>query len=202
MASSNTEICNLALGHLGIGKSIVSLDTERSEEANSCRRFYDLALERSLRDFNWPFSKRLATLALVSENPNEEYDFAYRYPTQCVKIHRILSGSRNDSRQTRVHFTIGSDSSGQLIYTDQPDAVVWYSYLETDPDKYTPDFVMALSYLIAHYVAPALTAGDPFKMGERAFQQYAMEISRAQSNALMEEQPEEVVQSELIRARD
>lgn len=199
--ASSTEICNLALGHLGLGKSITSLETEQSEEANSCRRFYDIALERSLRDFNWPFAKRLTTLALVEENPNDEYRFAYRYPTQCLKIHRILSGSRNDSRQSRVHFTIGGDAAGQLIYTDQPDAQAWYSFLETDPDKYTPDFTLALSYLIAHYIAPSITGGDPFKVGERAMQQYMLEVARAQNNALLEEQPEEDVQSELIRAR-
>lgn len=199
--ASSTQICNLALAHLGVGKSIANLQTEQSEEANACRRFYDVSLERTLRDFPWPFSKRYQALELVAENPMDSYKFAYRYPTGCVRIHRIDSTIRNDNRQSRVHFTIGGDSSGQLIYTDQEQAKIWFSFLDTDPEKYPADFTLALSFLIAHYIAPTLTAGDPFKVGERAMQNYMAELDRARVNAIGEEQVEVEVESEFIRAR-
>jgi hypothetical protein len=39
MASSDVEICNLALSHLAIATEIATL-TERSKEAQACNRFY------------------------------------------------------------------------------------------------------------------------------------------------------------------
>lgn len=200
--ASSTEICNLALGHLGVNKSISSLSTEQSQEANACRRFYDISLQRVLRDFDWPFARRYATLGLVEEDPNQEYAYSYRYPSDCVAIRKILSNLRNDTRQSRIHFSLGNDDAGQLVYTDQAEAEIRYTYLETDPDKFPPDFTIAFSYLIAYYIAPSLTGGDPYGVTNRALQSYLAEISRAGANAANEEQAEEDVLSEYTRARD
>ena len=57
----------MAISHLGVGKEIENFDTENSEEANACRRFYRVALEASLRDFSWPFATQNITLALIEK---------------------------------------------------------------------------------------------------------------------------------------
>ena len=101
--ATKIEICNMALSHLGTGKVIQSL-TERSEEARSINTFYDVAYVATIRDFSIPSTKKFLTLQLVEENPTSEWRYSYRYPNECVLIKRILSGTRNDSRQTRVPF--------------------------------------------------------------------------------------------------
>lgn len=199
--ASSTEICNLALSHLGVGKEIANLETEQSQEASACRRYYETARDNTLRDFNWPFATRYAALGLVEEDPNEEWDFSYRYPSDCLKLRRILSGTRNDSRQSRVPYQIAQDNTGKLIFTDKDDAEVVYTYRETDPDKFTSDFIMALSFRLANYIAPRLTNGDPFGLGKRALDMYSYEISVAAANSYNEQQDEEPVDSELIRSR-
>lgn len=201
---SNTEIANLALSHLGIGKEIANLDSDKSEEAVAIRRFFATARDATLRDFPWPFARKFAEMAKVAEPPpeNDEWAFSYRAPADSVFIRRILSGLRNDSHESRVRFLRGQDKQGQLVYTDQRDAKTEYTFRETDPGRFDPDFVLALSFRLAAYAAPKLTAGDPFKLRRDAFTIYAQEISMAQSNAANEAVPDKVVEAEGIRQRD
>jgi hypothetical protein len=201
MASSATEIANLAISHLGIGKTIANLETEKSQEANACRRFYNTIRDSTLRDFPWPFAGKTAALALIEENPTTEWTYSYRYPTDCLKARRILSGNRNDTRQSEVVYKIFYSATGTVIYTDMKDAELEYTVLIDDPIRYPANFSLAFSLRLATYIAPQLTAGDPFKMGEQSFRRYQMELAMAQSSSLNEEQPDQEPESEFIRAR-
>jgi len=206
MASSNTEIANLAIAHLGNGKEIANLETENSAEARAVRRFYNTARQATLHDFAWPFATQYANLALVSSvgdsgHPTDQYTYSYRYPSGCLMLRRIISTTRNDNRQTRIEYKIAQDSSGQLILTDECDAKVEFTTLIEDESRYSADFVLALSLRIASYVAPQLTKGDPFKLGERAMSMYLLQISQAQAVAANEQQPAEDAEAEQIRAR-
>lgn len=203
--SSTVQICNLSLRHLGISKEIASL-TERSNEAAACNRFYEPTRDMVLRGFPWPFAKKSVTLGLVTDSddddhPTTEWDYSYRYPTDCAIALRIESGIRNDTRQSRIPFEIYQDESARLIYTDQENAVLQYTKNETNSERYTPDVVMALSFLLAYYIAPSLTAGDPFKLGVRAFNSYLATLDQAKAAASNEAQAEEVPDAESIRAR-
>lgn len=200
--ASKTEIVNLALSHLAVDKEIANLETESSKEASSARRFYDTARDMVLRDFAWPFATKIAALALVAEEPNTEWAFSYRYPTDCLYLRRILSGLRNDARETRVPYRIAQDDAGRIIFTDEADAQAEYTVKTDNPQIYPADFTLALSYLLASFMAPRVTAGDQYKLGQRALAMYQAMKARAESNALNEEQAEQEVESEFIRARE
>jgi hypothetical protein len=199
--SSKVEICNMALRHLGISKEIANLDTEASQEAASLRRFYEPTRDAVFRDFNWSFTTKIAALALVEETPNLEWGYSYQYPSDCVKARRILSGARTDSRQTRVPYKFIRENDQKLILCDIDSAELEYSERVTNPEAYPPDFVLALSYRLAYIIAPGLTGGDPFQLGQKAYQLYVQELSRAQATALNEEQVDEEMDSEFIRIR-
>jgi len=201
--ASRTEIANMALGHIGVGKKIANIDTEteRSQEATACRQFYDIALAATLRDFAWPFATRIEELGLVEEDPNSEWSYSYRYPTNCVEMRRILSGTRTDTHQSRVPFRIIHDASGKLILTDQENAEAEYTILASDPLQYPPDFILAFSYRLATYIIPQITTGDQFTIGKGLLQLYMLEIRRAQTNAANEEQPDQEPDSEFDRIR-
>ena len=200
--STKTEIANIALSHLGVGKEVANLETENSQEANAMRRFYDISREQVLRDFNWPFATKELALGLVETQPTTEWTYSYRYPADCLKLRRIFSGLRNDTRQSRVPFKLVRDTVGRLIYTDMIDAFMEYTFAETDASRFTADFVQALAARMAAYAAPRLTSGDPFKMGERAYKLYVLEISRAQASAANEVQDEQKTDAEWINSRD
>jgi hypothetical protein len=202
MASSDTEICNLALSHLGVGKEIANLETEKSQEASACRRMYSIALDQTLREFDWPFARKIAALNLVEEDPNDEWAYSYRIPTDCVAFRRVFSGIRNDSRSTRTPTEIGQDTTGLILLTDKEDAVGRYTKRVTNVQLYPPDFVMALSLRIAFLVAPRVAGGDPFKVGDAAMKNYMVEIEKARINSIREEQDDELPESEFIRERE
>lgn len=199
--SSRTEIANLAIAHLGIGKQIENLDSENSEEAQACRQFYNISRQATLRDFPWPFATKTAKLQLVEEQPNEEWAYSYRYPVDCMKARRIWSGLRNDSRQTRSPYRIVKDNEGVLIYSDEREATLEYTQDVTDTSFFDADFTLALSYRIAHYIVPRVAKGDPFGARQTTMDQYMAEITRARANAVNEQQDEEKPFSEFDRVR-
>lgn len=198
---TNTQIGNLALSHLGFGKEIASL-TEKSSEAEAVNRVYDIARKYTLRAFAWPFANVFADLVLVETQPTDEWGFSYAKPDDSLRIIRILSGIRNDTRQSRVPFKIGnSGSDALLIYCDMESAQVEYTIDEDNPMLYPDDFVMALSYRIGYLIAPRITKGDPFKVGINCMQMFKATIMEAAANAVNEVQAEEDPDSEFIRIR-
>lgn len=198
---SDAEICNLAFSHVGVGVEIANLSTDRGQEAAIARRFYEATNKELQRDFKWPFNRRFATLGLVEEDPTSEWAFSYRRPSDCLLERRIITGDRIETEENRIPFIVGSDASGGLIYTDQEDAELEYSVYVDDPELYTPDYVMSLSFRLAAYFGPRLGGGDPFKMTERSFQFFKMSMAKAQLNATIATQKDLPAESEFIRAR-
>lgn len=197
----NTEVANLALSHLGIGKLISDIETEQSAEAKACRTFYDIVFKTVLRDYPWPFATRFKALALVEENPNDEWDFSYKYPTDCLFARRIVGVNRNPAADEKIPFRVVSSEEGTLIYTDVDQAVLEYTINIDDNTLMTADFVMAFSYKLASVIAPIITSGDPMKVGAAAKQSYFEELSNAKANAFNEEQPDIAPESEFTRTR-
>lgn len=202
MATSSTQIANFAIGHIGIAKQIANLESDTSREALACRLFYTTALEKVLGDFNWPFATKFISLGLVEENPIREWAYSYRYPSDCLNLRRILSGVRNDNRQSIIPFRVGQDDTGALIYTDAEDAEMEYTVRVTDTARFSPNFSIALSYLLASYIVPMIVGSDRFKMIPGLLQLYDAELRNAQAGALNEQQDEQLPESEFIRARD
>ena len=200
--ASKVSICNMALSHIGVSKRIVNIETEQSTEASTCRIFYNTALEESLREFPWSFATSFVALALVEEDPTDEWAYSYRVPSDCVTIRRVLSGVRNDTRESKVPYKVARDESGLLLYTDQENAEIEYTLFETDSTRYPADFVMAFSLKLAGYIAPALTRGDPTNVAVTAERRYIGVIKKAQATSVNEEQMDVPVDSEFVRARE
>ena len=202
MASSSTEIANLALGHCGVGKEIANLDTENSAEAKACRRFYDIAMESLQEDFPYAFLSKEVALGLVTEDPSEEYKYSYQVPSDSVRLGRILSGNRNDDEQTKVRYKIVRGTSGREIWTDQIDACMEYQVLETDTGRFGASWTLMISYKLAELISPSVTGGDPFGLGNKAKANYEEYEQKAQSNSLHDGQEELIPDSEMIRMRE
>lgn len=199
----------MALGHLKVSKEIGNLTTEQSPEAKACRRFYAICKAKINTDFKWPFATTQVLLALIEDNPlpidengDTEWGFAYQYPADAMNIVRIISGIRNESRQDRVPYRILAGPNGtKMIVTDMDQAACEYTQEVTAEDSFGAGYALTLSLLLAAYIAPLVTGGDPFKLGQRAMDLYKMEKTQTIDNALNEEQVEENPESEMIRAR-
>lgn len=199
--SSSTEICNLALNHVN-GKEIQNLDTDSSNEASVCRRFYEQARNEMFEDFPWPFAEIREQLSLVSETPTDDWAYSYQYPSNCARLGYIPSGVRNDTKDSAIPYKVVYGDSGEYIYTDQENAEIVYTRRVTDESRFPAKFVIALSYKLAGYIAGGVSGGDPFKLGEKADKKYEMMMAQLQSNVLNEQRREPAPESEFISARD
>lgn len=212
MSYTSLQVSNMALSHIGAGEITALSDT--SATADAINAFLEITREQTLKDFPWPFATYTADatvtspggFALVEEDPNDEWGFSYRYPTDCVEIRRIWSGLRMDEPGSRVPYRIGYDgttttATGRLIFTDMEDAVIEYTALVTDMTIYPPDFVMAWSYRLAWHIAPRLAMNFTPDTAKYLMQQYAMQIMRAQANSANEEQPDRPSESEWTNCR-
>jgi hypothetical protein len=203
MTLTKTQICNMALAHLAISKELSNVDTTDATTpiGKACNLFYETARDKVFRDFLWPFATRVDALSLVQEEPSTEWRYAYRYPSDCKRIVRIVSGVRPETRSTRANYRVLADGTGRLIYTDKEEAELEYVMQLTDVTKWPEDFVMMVSLLLAFLIAPRVTGGDQFKLGARAYQAYAMAKAETTENAANEEQPDEPG-SDLLAARN
>lgn len=207
MPASKTVICNRALHFIGVGEEIASIN-ERSPEAEACLLFYDDALDEVLREWPWPFARRRVALATVNttgdddelEAYNSEFFYAYRYPSDCLFVRRIVSGQVPDDESSLIRYQIASDDDGQLILTNEADAEIDYTARITDTQLFPVDFGFALSYRLASYIAPRL-AEDPAKAGQIAMRGYELSINKARNVAAQEESEGPPPMSSFQRAR-
>lgn len=201
MANSKTSICNMAIGHLGVGVEIANVDapSEKSAEAKACRRFYDTVIREVLRDFDWPFATKTRALALITEDPNSEWGYAYAYPADALYIRKLLSGIRNDDEDSAVVYELGHGDAGTEVLTDQADAEARYTVMVSDVNRYPPDFLVAVSYLLGHYICPRQTGDIDLKSNLRTL--YTLQVQKAAGNAKNEQRKDLPPLPDLIRAR-
>ncbi len=201
--ASVVDICNQSISHLGISNEIADYDLESSKEAQACRRFYEQARDEVLRAFAWPFATKTASLGGVVDDPTTEWQYGYTYPADAVRVHRIHNGSaiRVEDEGTRVEFGVSYGASGNLLYTDQRDAVIEYTYRETNTERFPADFVNALSYLLASKIGPRVAGGDQFGLSDRAYALYVRSLDTAIVNALNETRHDLQPDAEMVRVR-
>ena len=200
--ATETDVANMALSHLGVGIEIQDLESESSQQAQVCRRFFGIARDKALADCPWPFAKAFATLGLVAEDPIEEWSFSYRIPADSLVIRRLRSGQRRDSESTSVPFATGQDGSGALLFTDQTPCDIEYTKRIEDSQRWDVDFSTALSYLLASYIAPRIAAGDNTGLTRRCYELYVAETNRAMATILNGERHDLLPPSSFARARE
>lgn len=199
MASSEVAICNMALGHVGISIFIDSLG-EASQAANVCRVYFEPARDFALADFDWNFARNRAAMADLGTPPT---NWLYRYalPTDCLTVrHLIVAGQREPKANERIPYEIGEEGEVRVLYTDQPEAELVYTRRVTNPNLFSAQFVMALSYLLASHIAMPLAAVSG--LGDKALKLYEFTKGKAETASLLEHQEGVERDSDFITGRN
>lgn len=193
------SICNMALARIGIS-SFISTLTEASNEARVCSVFYEEARDFVLRDRPWAFAKKRVILADAGTPPSE-WGFKYSYPSDCLKTRYIVPpGLRNPRNDQRVQFEVANEGGQKVIYTNQPDAELVYTYRVTDPTLFDAMFSSTLAYRLASEVAmPLSVKADVAKAARDA---YRVEIEIASAHSMSEQQEGPAPESEFVTVRD
>lgn len=155
--ASDVDICNLALGHLANEANITSLDPpDALVEADHCARFYPIARDAMLEMHAWGFATRRATLALLTDDPPAQFAFTYALPNGIIRPLALLDPGSTSDNDTRDFLRESLDGDVDVIYTNAETATLKYIARVTNTAKFTPLFVVALSKLLAAYLAGPL----------------------------------------------
>jgi len=199
------SICNLALRRVGSRKTITDLGSNESEEAIHCNALYAHARDTVLDAFPWPFAMKYATLDLVEDlseeedDENRDWNYSYRYPTDCLKVRRIVT-SAGRLETVPEPFEIGQDSAGLLIYTDEEDAKIQYTARFTNSAQFSPIFADALAWRLAADLAMPLSQEESVRETAERFYRYA--LGEAQATHRNESQRDRSMTSDFIDARE
>lgn len=159
--TSKTQICNMALAHVGVNSRIEDVDTESTEEANACRLWYDHAVDTLLEMQRWSFATRQVDLQDLSDSnpPPDEWGFRYMYPNTCKLALRIVNPAmRVDPPGFKIPFKIVDLETGlgKSILCDQENAILEYNHEVTEPAQFPATFVQALSLFLATLICMPL----------------------------------------------
>lgn len=185
MPLSKTEICNLALGHLGTGQEIQNVETDQTQEAKVARRFYQNTLEEILSGYSWNWCKVYMPLQIVELQPNDEWAYSYRMPSDCLFFQRIWNGTPIDDEKTRIKYVESNDSSGRLILTNwgpafslvngvntvtDTDFQAIAEYTQNNPKaeaQMTPLFRSGFALMLSAWMAPQLPGVGAIDLREK-----------------------------------
>lgn len=163
MATTDVDLANLALAHLGDDASVSQLDPpEGSAQAEHCARFLPIARSTLLELFPWKFAVQRVQPALRADQASTAWQYVYQEPNGLIRVLAVLpQGYTRDSDGSAVEYDTESDSDGNgLILTNCPNATIRGIFNVTDPARFTPLFTEALGWLLASYVAGPLIKGE------------------------------------------
>lgn len=148
IGSSKIAICNRALGFMGVGRSVNSLD-DATAEANVLKRYYDVALASLLQRNDWNFCRGMVDLAALVE-PVPGFLYGYQYPNNCVKVLRLFCMDHELRRRWSGDFRIGMGADGgRVVCSDFPATSAQYTVLVSDPTLFPSLFEEALCWNLA-----------------------------------------------------
>lgn len=188
MASSSTEIGNLALDAIGARATIASV-TEASAEARVISRQYNQALEDVLASAHWNFARKQVALTLLKDATDGDqvpvpWVYEYTYPADCVGARYIMPLTAVDpavavgtvAAPTLVgppaRFIVSQDLDSnatpiKVILTNQPQAILVYTVRVTNPQLFDGLFTRALAAYLGSLIAIPIS-GDK-RLAQMAF---------------------------------
>jgi len=196
MGYTDIQILNMALGHLG-ETQFIAIRSELTNQRIVGDVYYDSALQMILEGFVWPETTQYAALGLVETNPNDDWLYSYRYPSDCVMARRIVT-INGRQEPNPPPFITGQDVAGRLLYTNAQDAVLEYSKLIAVAN-FSGHMAQAFSWWLAGDMAPGLAKDR--KMAAGCYQMAEHLNMAAQAKAGNESQGYPDLESEATRGR-
>lgn len=187
-----TELCNVALGH--IGQARIADIGERSPAAEHCRRMFEHVRRLCLRDHDWNFAVRRAALTALETAPPFGFSAAYQLPADCLRV-LAINGQPAGVRGTQW------EVEGRTVLINADVAHLRYIADADDVTQWDSIFASYFGYRLAAAVAPSFRI-DP-QAGLQLEQMAAAVRASAQEADNVETAPRvtRLDQSEIIQER-
>lgn len=190
MADSKFDICNRAMGFLGVGNNITTFDTN-TKEARLCERYYDPTRRAVLRAHPWNFAIKRVTLAQDATAPNHEYTYRHALPADYLKVIRTADEALGYDDSYRLE--------GGFLVSDEGTVKVEYIADIEDTTLFDPLFEDVLAQRMAAEMSVAFT--DNSALTERLWKIYQDKLMEARSVESQEGRPRDIEASQWINSR-
>ncbi len=185
--TSVTSICNLALSHLGDEAQVVNISPpDGSMQAALCGTFYPIALPVLLEMHPWTFATKRIAIAQAANPSPDDWLYAYAIPSTCIRPLSALFpgvparpfGNADDG--SHPYIVEAAQDGTAILYTNVETAVLRYIDNVADTTKFTPTFVIALSRLLASYLAgPILKDTTGMRVATEQWKLFMVEYGKA-----------------------
>lgn len=199
MATSETEVCNLALIRLG-HQTITSL-AEGTPTSDLCNLLYTQTRDSLLRSHPWNFAIKRVTLALSGTTPNHEFTYQHALPSDCLKVIRTNWEADGTTGSSAIYGFPGVMGYNQVeipyriengfLLCNETVAKIEYVARITDVAMFDPLFVRALSLDMATAMAMKLT--DNATLFKTMSDEFRMTMAEARLQDATEGTPRDVV---------
>lgn len=144
MATSTTDICNMALSYLGANPIIEIHD--KTPEANLCKLNFNSCRDAVLEDIDWTFAtRRYLFEAYLRIKPVFGYHYAYELPNEVLRVIEV--------NENKIDWALEE----RKILCDATACYVKAIVRIEDPDQWSPNFIKALASYLASEIALPLT---------------------------------------------
>lgn len=180
------DICNLAIGRIGVGSQHILSDFEEDTEAGrNCQRLFPFSLKYVAREFSWPFLRTVEAGQLVAGETGG-YGYQYAYPPNAAALLAVGPADVTFDRLPQLSlYESDAASAAGYVLSDLDEAVIWYTAIpNAELDIRDQGYCDAVAWHLARELAPALKA-EP-RMWQLADTAYGRALPNAEAMALRE----------------
>ncbi len=207
VTTSETQIANMALSHLGDAK-IESLSDTDSAEAAEARTWYGYSRVATLEAADWNFARKRVVATLdtdtISTTVNTPlagvWGFRYRYPADCIMMRKIQHPAAPPADAFPFEVEVNLKGTTKTVLTDVENAVLVYTMDQELTNLYTPGFVLAMSLMLGSNMAFSLTGKLSLKKSIR--QEFLRTLPAAAASAANEQVSPPPRDADWLRARN
>lgn len=180
-----------------IGRPGIESFTENSPEARQVALWYDPARQECLSAYNFTFNRKTAALATHPTAPTDSWLYRYAMPANSLRVWKLFSEGSKQAQPFELSL-VGDEIT---ILTNTPNAYAQYGFDLEVTSLFSPGFVRALRYLIAHYLAPNLNGEVGVKQAPALLQTHAAYLKIAAAEDANGEMDREEEEPSVLRAR-
>ncbi len=181
-AASEVEAANGALAH--IGEARLSSLTENRTAARIIRTHFGQVRDELLRNHDWNFALRWATLSADPAAPRGTFAKMYPLPGDCLRV-RLIQEASPDSWCVENGFSGSADGETSLVSMLSTDIVsprIAYTALIGEPHLWDATFLAVFEFMLAAKIAPQLGRDDALAETMRGNAERLMARARRQDS--------------------
>lgn len=160
MATSEVQICNRALEHLGTSERITSR-TDNSRNARAMNLVFDDLRDKLLRDHPWNFATKRAQLAASADAPL--FTKANQFPLPSDFLCLRPTDPEDNLNDLDWQIEASEDGTPVIVTNDDAPLEIRYTYRVTDPNFMDVSFRELLAIEIAFATCREITGSNAAK---------------------------------------